>query len=154
MGEASNARNGGSPKTVITPSGALPLDIPRDRRSTFDPVLVAKHQRRLSGFDDHVISMYARGMSVREVQGHLLELYGLEVSPELISTIKHDLALPPIFHRIESRIEAHIFVAFLAYCPARYAQSLAAPARQWHHAARGARQIQDDTDGGRSHSHY
>src|SRR5438552_18403088 len=73
--EAGNHRNGSTPKTVLTPSGSLPLEIPRDRLSTFDPVLVAKHQRRLPGFDDQVISMYARGMSVREIQGHLLQLY-------------------------------------------------------------------------------
>lgn len=63
----------------MTPNGALALDIPRDRLASFDPVLIAKHERRLPGFDDHVISMYARGMSVREIQGHLVDLYGLEV---------------------------------------------------------------------------
>ena len=84
---AGNHRNGTSPKTVITPGGELQLDIPRDRLATFEPQLVAKYQRRLPGFDDHVISMYARGMSVREIQAHLLELYGLQVSPDLISTI-------------------------------------------------------------------
>jgi transposase-like protein len=88
---APNHRNGTSPKKVLTPSGPLALEIPRDRLSTFDPVLVAKHQRRLPGFDDHVIGMYARGMTVREIQGHLLELYGLEVSPELISTITDEV---------------------------------------------------------------
>jgi putative transposase len=86
-----NHRNGTSPKTVITPGGALPLDIPRDRFSTFAPQLVAKHQRRLPGFDDHVIGMYARGMTVREIQGHLLEIYGLEVSPQLVSTITDEV---------------------------------------------------------------
>ena len=89
--EAGNHRNGSSPKTVLTPGGSLPLEIPRDRLSTFDPVLVAKHQRRLPGFDDQVISLYARGMSVREIQGHLLELYGLPVSPQLISTITDEV---------------------------------------------------------------
>jgi len=84
---AGNHRNGTSPKTVITPGGELQLDIPRDRLATFEPQLVAKYQRRLPSFDDHVISMYARGMSVREIQAHLLELYGLQVSPDLISTI-------------------------------------------------------------------
>jgi putative transposase len=84
---AGNHRNGTSPKTVITPGGELQLDIPRDRLTTFEPQLVAKYQRRLPGFDDHVISMYARGMSVREIQAHLLELYSLQVSPDLISTI-------------------------------------------------------------------
>jgi putative transposase len=88
---APNHRNGSSAKNVLTPSGALALDIPRDRLSTFDPVLIAKHQRRLPKFDDHVIGMYARGMTVREIQGHLLELYGLEVSPELISTITDEV---------------------------------------------------------------
>lgn len=89
--ELANHRNGSSPKTVITPEGALELKIPRDRLATFDPVLVAKHQRRLPGFDGHVIGMYARGMSVREIQGHLIELYGLEVSPELISAITDEV---------------------------------------------------------------
>jgi putative transposase len=89
--KASNHRNGTSRKTVITPAGELDLDIPRDRLATFEPQLVAKRQRRLPGFDDHVISMYARGMSVREIQGHLLELYGLQVSPDLISTITDEV---------------------------------------------------------------
>jgi putative transposase len=69
-----NHRNGTSPKKVLTPGGELNLDIPRDRLSSFEPKLVAKHQRRMSGFDDHVIRMYARGMSVREIQAHVLEL--------------------------------------------------------------------------------
>ncbi|MEC4722192.1 transposase, partial [Noviherbaspirillum sp. CPCC 100848] len=87
-GQASkNHRNGTSPKKVLAPGGELQLDVPRDRLSSFEPKLVAKHQRRMPGFDDHVISMYARGMTVREIQGHLLELYGTEVSPDLISTI-------------------------------------------------------------------
>jgi transposase-like protein len=91
-GESSrNHRNGTSPKKVLTPGGELNLDIPRDRLSSFEPKLVAKHQRRMSGFDDHVISMYARGMSVREIQAHLLELYGTEVSPDLISTITDEV---------------------------------------------------------------
>lgn len=91
QGKSGNHRNGSSGKTVITPNGELNLAIPRDRQATFEPQLVAKHQRRLPGFDDHVISMYARGMSVREIQGHLLELYGLEVSPDLISTITDEV---------------------------------------------------------------
>jgi putative transposase len=86
-----NPRNGTSAKTVLTPNGALPLDIPRDRLSTFEPQLIAKHQRRLPGFDDHVIGMYARGITVREIQGHLLEIYGLEVSSQLISTITDEV---------------------------------------------------------------
>lgn len=90
-GKAGNHRNGSSPKTVLIPNGEMALNIPRDRLSTFEPQLVGKHQRRLPGFDDHVISMYARGMSVREIQAHLLELYGLQVSPDLISTITDEV---------------------------------------------------------------
>lgn len=86
-----NHRNGTTPKTVITSEGALPLDIPRDRLSTFEPRLVAKYQRRLPGFDERIIGMYARGMTVREIQGHLLEIYGLEVSPQLISTVTDEV---------------------------------------------------------------
>lgn len=82
-----NHRNGSSKKTVLTGDGELDLAIPRDRAGTFEPQLIAKHQRRLPGFDDKVISMYARGMTVREIQGHLAELYGVEVSPDLISTV-------------------------------------------------------------------
>lgn len=91
--EGENCRNGVSPKRVLTPGGALQLEIPPDRLSSFAPKLVGKYQRRLPGFDDHVISMYARGMSVREIRGHLLELYGLEVSPDLISTITDEVLL-------------------------------------------------------------
>ncbi|MDK6080629.1 transposase, partial [Massilia varians] len=89
--DADNHRNGTSQKTVIAPGGEMRLDIPRDRLGSFEPKLVAKHQRRMPGFDDQVISMYARGMSVREIQGHLLELYGTEVSPDLISTITDEV---------------------------------------------------------------
>jgi putative transposase len=83
----SNRRNGVSRKTVLTESGAIELEIPRDRNATFDPQLIAKYQRRFPGFDEKIISMYARGMSTREIQGHLRELYGLDVSPDLISTV-------------------------------------------------------------------
>jgi len=89
--QSGNHRNGTTPKTVITPEGALPLDIPRDRLATFEPRLVAKYQRRLPGFDERIIGMYARGMTVREIQGHLLEIYGLEVSPQLISTVTDEV---------------------------------------------------------------
>lgn len=82
-----NSRNGFGAKTVLTDTGPIELEIPRDRRASFDPKLIAKYQRRFPGFDDKVISMYARGMSTREIQGHLQELYGLEVSPDLISTV-------------------------------------------------------------------
>jgi putative transposase len=83
----SNHRNGYSKKTVVTETSKIDIKIPRDREGSFDPKLIARYQRRFPGFDEKIVSMYARGMTVREIQGHLLELYGLEVSPDLISTI-------------------------------------------------------------------
>ena len=85
-GEA-NRRNGRSQKTVLTGTSKVTLDIPRDRSGTFDPQLIAKYQRRFPDFDEKIISMYARGMTVREIRGHLEEIYGLDVSPDLISTV-------------------------------------------------------------------
>lgn len=82
-----NRRNGFSKKTVLTETSKLDLRIPRDREGSFDPKLIARYQRRFPGFDGKIISMYARGMSVREIQGHLMEIYGLDVSPDLISTV-------------------------------------------------------------------
>lgn len=82
-----NRRNGYSKKTVLTENEAIDLAIPRDRRGSFEPQLIAKYQRRFPGFDDKIISMYARGMSVREIQGHLRDLYGIEASPQLVSTV-------------------------------------------------------------------
>jgi putative transposase len=82
-----NHRNGYGKKTVITDTSQVELEIPRDRRGTFEPQLIAKYQRRFPGFDDKIISMYARGMSVRDIQGHLRELYGIDASPQLISTV-------------------------------------------------------------------
>ena len=82
-----NHRNGYSSKRVITETSKLDIRVPRDREGTFDPKLIARYQRRFPGFDDKIVSMYARGMTVREIQGHLLEIYGLDVSPDLISTV-------------------------------------------------------------------
>jgi putative transposase len=82
-----NRRNGSSKKTVLTGSSQVTLAIPRDRAGTFDPKLIAKYQRRFPDFDEKIVSMYARGMTVREIRGHLEELYGIEVSPELISAV-------------------------------------------------------------------
>lgn len=84
---AINRRNGTSKKTVLTGTSKVTLDIPRDRAGTFDPKLIAKYQRRFPDFDAKIVSMYARGMTVREIRGHLEELYGIDVSPDLISTI-------------------------------------------------------------------
>jgi putative transposase len=72
---------------VLTDTGKIGLEVPRDRLSSFDPQLIAKYQRRFPGFDEKIISMYARGMTTREIQGHLRELYGIEVSPDLISAV-------------------------------------------------------------------
>jgi putative transposase len=84
---AGNHRNGSSSKTVLTDSGKLALSIPRDRQSRFEPQLIAKYQRRFPGFDEKIIALYARGMSTRDIQAHLRELYGTEISPELVSAV-------------------------------------------------------------------
>ena len=86
-GGVSNSRNGYGRKSVITDTGKIELEVPRDRQSTFDPQLLAKYQRRFPGFDDKIVSMYARGMSSREIVGHLHDLYGIDVSPDLISAV-------------------------------------------------------------------
>src|SRR6266700_138741 len=82
-----NHRNGTSGKTVLTDDGPLALEVPRDRAGTFEPRLIGKHERRFTGFDDKVIALYARGLTVREIQAFLGEMYGVEVSPDLISTV-------------------------------------------------------------------
>lgn len=82
-----NSRNGKSKKTLKGDFGNLPLEVPRDRNSTFDPKIVPKGQTRFSGFDDKILSLYARGMTTREIQGHLEEIYQVEVSPSLISSV-------------------------------------------------------------------
>ena len=82
-----NHRNGATGKTVLTDDGPLRIDIPRDRQSRFEPLLVPKHERRFTGFDDKIVAMYARGMTVREIQGFLTEKYGTEVSPDFISSV-------------------------------------------------------------------
>ena len=74
-----NARNGTTPKTLTTEQGDVAIETPRDRNGTFEPQLVKKHQRRFTGFDDKILSMYARGMTVRDIQAHLSELYGTEI---------------------------------------------------------------------------
>ena len=85
--EASNHRNGSSGKTVLTDTGPLRIEVPRDREGSFEPLLIPKHERRFTGFDDKIVAMYARGMTMREIQGFLAEQYGCEVSPEFISSV-------------------------------------------------------------------
>jgi putative transposase len=82
-----NSRNGTSPKTVLTDIGAVDLDIPRDRNGTFEPHLVPKHARRLEGFNERIVSLYAGGMTTRDIRRHLAKIYGVDVSPELISRV-------------------------------------------------------------------
>lgn len=84
---AGNHRNGTSPKSVDTGSERIVLDIPRDRQGRFDPVLIGKYQRRFPGFDDKIVAMYARGMSTRDIQAHIEEIYGIEISPALVSAV-------------------------------------------------------------------
>jgi putative transposase len=84
---AGNHRNGRSRKRVLTDTGQMEVSIPRDRQGRFDPQLIEKYRRRLPGFDDKVIALYARGMTTREIQAHVRELYAVEVSPELISKV-------------------------------------------------------------------
>src|SRR3974390_1954778 len=82
-----NSRNGTSSKRLLTEYGEVEISVPRDRAGTFEPQLVAKGQPRCGGFDDKILSLYARGMTVREIQGHLSEVYGVDVSPDLISRV-------------------------------------------------------------------
>src|SRR5438067_2815764 len=82
-----NSRNGTSPKTVKGEFGEIVLETARDRNGSFEPQIVPKHRTRFDGFDDKILSMYARGMTTREIQGHLQQMYGVEVSPALISGV-------------------------------------------------------------------
>ena len=86
-----NERNGASPKTVLTDKGAVRIEVPRDRAGSFEPILIPKHERRFTGFDDKIIAMYARGMSVREIQGFIADSYGTQVSPDFISSITDEV---------------------------------------------------------------
>src|SRR3954470_7025431 len=86
-GGVSNSRNGYGRKSVITDTGKIELEVPRDRQSSFDPQLLAKYQRRFPGFDEKIVSMYARGMSTREIVGHVQPRYGTDVTRDLISAV-------------------------------------------------------------------
>jgi putative transposase len=82
-----NSRNGSKRKTLIGKQGTIEIEVPQDRNAEFEPQIIKKHQKRFDGFDDKVISMYSRGMTTREIQAHLEEIYGVEVSPALISEV-------------------------------------------------------------------
>jgi putative transposase len=87
-----NSRNGTTEKTLKGKNGEITIEVPRDRKGTFEPQLVKKHQTRFDGFDEKILSMYARGMTTRDIQGHLEEIYGVEVSPTLISNVTDGVA--------------------------------------------------------------
>jgi len=89
--QTSNQRNGRSGKTVLTEDGPLRIDVPRDRDASFEPLLIPKHERRFTGLGDKIVAMYARRMTVREIQGFLAEQYGTEVSPEFISSVTEEV---------------------------------------------------------------
>ena len=86
-----NQRNGTSAKTVLTDDGPVRIEVPRDREGSYAPILIPKHERRFTGFDDKIIAMYARGMTVREIRGFLAEQYATEVSPEFISSVTDEV---------------------------------------------------------------
>lgn len=86
-----NHRNGRSGKTVLTDSGSVRIEVPRDREGTFEPLLIGKHERRFEGFDDKILALYARGMTVREIQGYLREIYAMDVSPDFISSVTDEV---------------------------------------------------------------
>ena len=88
---ASNHRNGASAKTVLTGDGPVRIDVPRDREGSFEPLLIPKHERRFTGFDDKILAMYARGMTVREIRAFLAEQYGTEVSADFISSVTDEV---------------------------------------------------------------
>ena len=93
--QTDNSRNGHSPKSVESELGAIDLDIPRDRKSEFDPIIIKKHQRRMPSIEDQVIALYARGVSTRDIQIHLHQIYGMDISPTLVSNLT-DRLLPRI----------------------------------------------------------
>ena len=84
---AGDQRNGRTAKTVLTDDGPVTIEVPRDRDGSFEPVLIPKHERRFTGFDDKIVALYARGLTVREIQAFLAEMYATDVSPDLISTV-------------------------------------------------------------------
>ena len=103
-----NRRNGRRTKQVRTERGDMAVEVPRDRAGTFEPRLVGKHQRSFDGFDDQILSLYARGMSTRDIQRHLGELYGVEVSPDLVSRVT-DAVLDELGPAVNARHSIFIY---------------------------------------------
>lgn len=89
--DQSNRRNGTTSKKVKSASGELQIEVPRDREAEYEPIIIGKHQRRFDGFDGNIVSLYSRGLSTRDIQAHLEEIYGVEVSPQLISTVTEEV---------------------------------------------------------------
>jgi putative transposase len=115
-----NNRNGTSAKTVLTEDGSVEIDVPRDRNGSFEPQIVRKGETRLDGFDDKFISLYARGMTVREIQGHLRELYAVDVSPDLISRVT-DAVLDEVREWQNRPLDAVYPVVFFDALPSKFA---------------------------------
>ncbi len=115
-----NSRNGTSSKTVLTEDGEVEIAVPRDRAGSFEPQLIAKGQTRFDGFDDKILSLYARGMTVREIQGHLAELYGTEVSPDLISRVT-DAVIDEVREWQNRPLDPVYPVCFSTPCGSRFA---------------------------------
>lgn len=114
--EAINKRNGTSSKTVLTDNSKVRIDVPRDRLSTFDPISVPKYERHLKGLDDKIISMYARGMSNREISAHMKEIYGVSVSAEFISRVKPTDVLEDVRTGGVVHCRTFIRLSFLTHC--------------------------------------
>jgi putative transposase len=96
-----NSRNGKSKKTIRSVYGEQEIEIPRDRQGEFDPIVVKKHQSNVTGIEDQIITLYAKGVSTRDIQDHLEQLYGIEVSPTLISNVTNKIM--PLIHEWQNR---------------------------------------------------
>ena len=114
-GGAGNARNGTTPKTLQTEHGAVRIEAPRDRGGTFEPQIVRKGQRRFEGFDDKIVAMYARGMTTRDIEAHLKEIYGALVGRDTVSQVTNAvladakaLAEPPAGVRLPHRLSRRL----------------------------------------------
>ena len=94
-GGAPNTRNGSSPKTLVTEHGPVPINAPRDRDGSFEPRIVSKRQRRFEGFDDKILALYARGLSTRDIEAHLREIYGVSVGRDLVSRVTDEVSYIP-----------------------------------------------------------
>jgi putative transposase len=107
-----NRRNGSTSKKVKSSSGEFEIEVPRDRQAEYEPIIIPKHQRRFDGFDNNIISLYSRGLSTRDIQAHLEEIYGVEISPELISTVTEEVQaeVKEWQNRILARLYAIIYL--------------------------------------------